>query len=86
MPGHWQVSPPRTGFPQTGGSAIPWVVSDAYDANANPQNWGYVDFRHFRKAVSVMADGHTALFTPSQLRDMRHWSNKATRADWNFTP
>lgn len=86
LPGYYEVLPPRTGFPLTGGSAQPWSASNNFDKTKAPQTWGCVDFRYGNRAVSAMADGHVELLSIEKLRDMRRWANHAGRADWNFTP
>ncbi len=86
LPGSFRVTPPRAGFPLTGGSAPPWVASNTFNPDANPADFGMVDFRHFGKAVSLMFDGHADAYNPKQLRDMRRWANKADTYDWNFQP
>lgn len=85
VPGFWEVVPPRSGYP-TNSDSVTWVTGNKFIADSNPRDWGFVDARHNGKAVTVMADGHVQMRTLEQLRDMRVWANKATRADWVFTP
>ena len=59
----------------------------AWDSSLPAHDFGYLDLRHRAKAVTAMFDGHAqTLGLPTgrheQLRDMRHWSNWATRATW----
>jgi hypothetical protein len=44
--------------------------------------YGWLDLRHFDKAVVTHFDGHVESLTNPQLRDMRRWSDQADRADW----
>lgn len=85
VPGFWEIVPPRAGYP-TNSEAVAWVPSNKFDANTNPKNWGFMDFRHNSKAATVMMDGHVELLNIEQLRDMRRWANGARRPDWNFNP
>jgi prepilin-type N-terminal cleavage/methylation domain-containing protein/prepilin-type processing-associated H-X9-DG protein len=98
-PGYYAVTPPRA-FPTgrggsgssltlaqttwTPGANSAWVTDDKFNANKPPSSWGMVDFRHSGKAVTGMIDGHAKTQNPDQLRDMRKWSNKADKRDWNF--
>jgi prepilin-type N-terminal cleavage/methylation domain-containing protein/prepilin-type processing-associated H-X9-DG protein len=61
---------------------------DAYeDGGADPGlNSGFVAMRHGGKAVAAMVDGHGQEMGWDALRDMRHWADGATRADWTLTP
>ena len=97
VPGYWEVYPPKTGYPVSGGAptatAFPWIASNIFDPKSDPKNWGMVDFRHnggrsgrsgAPSTVTAMVDGHVEMQTVSQLRDMRKWANKADKPDWNF--
>ena len=42
--------------------------------------------RHKNKGVTVMTDGHVEMMGLTELRDMRRWSNKADRANYNYRP
>ncbi len=92
VPGYYELRPPRpspygqlSGGPG-GGRSPAWSTSDNYNAALSPETWGFLDFRHFKKAVVGMADGHVEAMQIEPLRDMRRWSNYATKADWNYTP
>lgn len=85
VPGFWEVRPPRAGYP-TISATVQWVTSNKFDERTNPANWGFVHPRYNAKSVTVMADGHVAMQTLEQLRDMRKWANKADRPDWTFRP
>jgi prepilin-type N-terminal cleavage/methylation domain-containing protein len=77
-PGYFEVRPPRL----TG----PVWESKAYDPKQPGPSHGFVDFRHDGKAVIATFDGGAKLATEDELRDMRMWSNQASRAgDANFT-
>ena len=83
VPGYWEITPPKGDYP--GQSRITWNPSNKFDDLVNPSAWGFVHPRHFDRAVTAMADGHVSNYTLREPRDMRRWSNKATRPDWNFS-
>lgn len=85
VPGFWEVAPPRSGYP-TNSTVVAWNASDKFNPNTDPKTWGFVDARHFDKAVTGMVDGHVETQGLTQLRDMRKWANKADRPDWTFRP
>jgi prepilin-type N-terminal cleavage/methylation domain-containing protein len=91
-PGYWLVTPPRPHPRERGGASSPytlggaWNASNWYNPRSAPSTWGMVEPRWFRKAVTVMVDGHVEMQSLEDLRDMRKWSNFATRPDWNFQP
>jgi prepilin-type N-terminal cleavage/methylation domain-containing protein len=101
VPGYQAITPPKA-FPRgRGGSAAgltltgatwnattpsPWVTENKFDATKAPSSWGMMDFRHEGKAVTGMIDGHAKTQSVEQMRDMRKWSNKANKADWDFVP
>ncbi len=92
VPGYWEIIPPR-GTPSVGVShgtpqtTTGWLSpSDRFDSKAAPANWGFVDFRHNGKAVVVFTDGHVNTMNVKDMRDMRRWSNRADRFDYNYTP
>lgn len=66
----------------TQGQGMQW--ESTYDGqSALPgANSGFVSLRHSGKAVTAMFDGHAESMGWEALRDMRHWSDKATSADW----
>ena len=92
VPGYYELRPPRPSpFGQRsggngGGRSTPWNASNAYNAALPPETWGFIDFRHFKKSIVGFADGHVEAMEIETLRDMRRWSNRATKADWNYTP
>jgi len=90
VPGSWEIVPPRAGYP-TNSEVINrawngWNPSNRFQEKTDPRTWGFVHPRWSNRAVTAMADGHVSMATLEQLRDMRRWSNKADRPDWNFTP
>jgi prepilin-type N-terminal cleavage/methylation domain-containing protein len=89
-PGYWLVTPPKPHPRERGAGAYTlgggWATSNTYNAAQAPSTWGMVEPRHFNKAATGMFDGHVAMQSLEQLRDMRKWSNYAKTADWNFTP
>ncbi len=76
--GFFRVEPPRF----TAAAGLRWDVS--YDAAAQSvgNNSGFVSLRHFNKAVTGMLDAHAEMMGWEDMKDMRHWSDKATGADW----
>ena len=54
--------------------------------HAPPTDHGFISLRHGGEAISARMDGSVESMTESQLLDMRHWANGATRADWTLTP
>jgi prepilin-type N-terminal cleavage/methylation domain-containing protein len=91
-PGYWMITPPRAHPRNRGynGAAFSlgggWVTSNNFDPRQSVANWGMMDFRHFKKAVTVSFDGHVEMQSVEDLRDMMKWCNWATKPDWNFTP
>jgi len=92
VPGYYELRPPRPSpYGQrsagNGGGRTPaWNASNKYNPRLSPESWGFLDFRHFEKAIVGFADGHVEALEIEPLRDMRRWSNYATRADWNYVP
>ncbi len=76
VPGFHIVKPPSFDKPL-------WP-SGEFDATSPVNAWGFMDFRYSRRAVAAYFDGHSQVHTPDDLRDMRKWSNQATRADWTI--
>lgn len=50
--------------------------------NLLPGEYGHISPRYFGEAVIGFMDGHVGSLNPDQLRDMRHWANRATHEDW----
>ena len=76
MEGYFYARPPVLG-------PFQWN-SGAYDPAVASSQFGFVDFRHNKKAVCAFIDGHSALLGIDELRDMRHWAPKAETADYNL--
>jgi prepilin-type processing-associated H-X9-DG protein len=53
----------------------------AWNSDASPEAFGYVDCRYNGRAVTAMLDGHVELMDFDGLEDMRHWSNQASEAN-----
>ncbi len=68
----------------TGGMTSGWTGNDAWDESKSAETWGYLHFRHGKKAVVALFDGHCEAKGIPDLRDMRWWSNYATSADWTW--
>jgi hypothetical protein len=71
-PGYFEVRPPRL--------IGPIWTDKAYDPQKPGSSHGFVDFRHDGKAVIATFDGGAKLASEEELRDMRLWSNQASRA------
>lgn len=59
-----------------------WTAS--YSTDDPPGVHGNLHARHGKKAVIGAIDGHGQLASPTELEDMRWWSNGATRPDWTL--
>lgn len=55
-----------------------------YVPGMDPAKHGNVDLRWRERAVCAMFDGHAEQLGAVELRDMRRWSNDATRPDWHL--
>jgi hypothetical protein len=51
-----------------------------------PDDHGHIHPRFAGQAVAAFLDGHGDTKSLDDLRDMRFWADKATRADWTLTP
>lgn len=78
--GHFRVRSPV--LLESAGSR--WV--DEYRASTPPEELGFCSPRFHGKAVAAFVDGHVGVMTDRALRDMRHWSNGAERADEGLAP
>ncbi len=58
----------------------------AYVPDSDPETTGYVDPRHFNKAVTAMVDGHADAYSLRELDDMTRWANGAGSATWTLRP
>ncbi|HWB19124.1 MAG TPA: prepilin-type N-terminal cleavage/methylation domain-containing protein [Phycisphaerales bacterium] len=61
-----------------------WV--DHFNEADPPADFGYVSPRYDGNAVTGFLDGHTGQLNQTQLKDMRHWADGATKEDWVLTP
>jgi prepilin-type N-terminal cleavage/methylation domain-containing protein/prepilin-type processing-associated H-X9-DG protein len=87
VPGSHKIEAPRINGPQ-GAMILPYGQANVtWDPQRAASDFGYLDLRHQGKAVTAMFDGHATVMglVPgkyTQLRDMQHWSNWATRPTW----
>jgi len=61
--------------------------SSKWDSELAANSFGFVDLRWDNQAVTVMLDGSVKMMNEEDLRDMRHWSNQAEKAndpDWTL--
>jgi prepilin-type N-terminal cleavage/methylation domain-containing protein len=88
VPGHHMILPPSIGsISSSSMSGYAWrSPSNLFRPDTHPDTWGFLDGRWKGKIVSGYADGHVEMNTIEQLRDMRKWSNRATRNNWVPTP
>lgn len=87
VPGFWEIVPPQplpSVTPSSGptsstpqGAAITWVNTPEFVKESDPKSYGFVDFRHFKKAVTSFVDGHVEALPIRKMRDMRLWSWRA---------
>lgn len=75
MNGYSYVNPPTLGVDSPICQA--WGSPDGWDANADPTNFGFVDFRYENKAVCAFLDGSVRMCTVKELSDMRVWTPSA---------
>ncbi len=73
VPGYYEVSSPNL-------LERRWTF--AYSESDPPAVHGNVDARYDGKAITGSLDGHAGLLSPTELDDMRRWSNQATEAGW----
>ena len=89
-PGYWQVLSPAPSPYGRGslGSAYQlangWVTSNTFDKTAPASNWGMLDMRWSKKAVTAMFDASVKMQGLDDLRDMTKWANVADSANWTF--
>lgn len=76
--GYYQVTPPYLQTRQWAG---------IFTGALTPSQWGFVAPRmNNRRAVAALLDGHAENYDLAKTQDMRHWCNRAERADWTLTP
>lgn len=71
--GNFKVTPPKM-------QGLNWRAG-AFDPDADPTSFGYVDLRHNGRAICAFLDGSVRLLDIEELRDMRHWSKTASNND-----
>lgn len=71
--GYFEVRPPNI-------TATEWSGA-RFEPEEPASDFGFVDFRWDGKAVVAMLGGNVELMDEEELRDMRHWSNQAARAN-----
>lgn len=81
LPGSWEICAPRQPS-GTNSTVVTWNPNNNFRDQTAPETWGFVHPRWNKKAVTVMGDGHVAMQSLEQLRDMRKWSNLADRPDY----
>lgn len=79
-PGWFRVDAPVV-LNEDGRNAVFWATP-YWEPEGAPPAYGWLDLRHFDKAITTNFDGHCESLTNRQLRDMRRWSNQADRANW----
>jgi len=93
LPGYYKVLAPQrvpNGIGATTASGGGWGTvngnneNNTWDAKKAPSYFGYIDCRHFSKAVVSHMDGHAEVMSLTQLRDMTRWSNFASDRDWTW--
>lgn len=77
VPGYFRADAPRDFLAR-------WTATGSDQSSpSTPSQFGHIHYRHASgKAAVVYLDGHGELKTFAQLRDMRLWADRATRADW----
>ncbi|MEX2220152.1 MAG: prepilin-type N-terminal cleavage/methylation domain-containing protein [Phycisphaerales bacterium] len=73
--GYFKVVAPTKAFEY---SATGWTPAP-FEEGGDPAAWGYTHPRFDGKGPGAMLDGHTEMLGMDRLRDMRHWSNEASR-------
>lgn len=78
--GYFRVRSPRLAEGQ------PERWGEEWNASASPESFGHLSLRWGRTAVAGFVDGHVGVMGERDLRDMRHWSNRATKPDSALAP
>lgn len=71
--------------PMGGGAPRRWS-DEPYSPDSSPFDYGGIHARYDGSVLTGMADGHVAMRSPEELRDMQHWSADAQRdgdPDWS---
>lgn len=61
--------------------SLKWQSPENWTPNANPMNYGWVDFRYDGKAVAAFLDGTVRMCDAEELSDMRLWTHAAADAN-----
>lgn len=80
VPGWYRVDAPVV-LNEDGREAVFWGTP-YWDPEGAPEEYGWLDLRHFDKGIATHFDGHVESLTSRQFHDMRRWSNQADRANW----
>lgn len=72
--GYWRIGSPSAGWPSANLAGVPAAI--AQDAA-----YGWLAYRWDGRATVAYLDGHVALQSCAELRDMRLWSDIARRTD-----
>ena len=75
--GYYQVTPLDASEPANGRRTI--------RPHSRPISGAVVPRLSHQRAVAAILDGHVEKFDLKQMQDMRHWCNRADRADWTLT-
>lgn len=95
LPGYYKVLPPQRipdGIGATAAGGLGWGTGNGssedntWDPRKPPSRWGFIDARHFSKAVVGAFDCHVEMMKLEDLRDMTRWSNFASDRDWTWRP
>lgn len=62
-----------------------WTTEEPTETT-EPGTTGNVSFRHNKRAVASMLDGHCETLDWLQMQDMRRWSPQADAPDWTLEP
>jgi prepilin-type N-terminal cleavage/methylation domain-containing protein len=85
VPGRHRIEGPWRASREPGQVPIftPWAAPEGpFDPGRTPTTYGHLDFRHFKRVLITTFDGHVEPLGIEDMRDMRRWSNKATKPDW----
>jgi len=55
----------------------------SWDKSSDPEDSGFMDFRHFDQMISIKMDGSVRYVNQEAAADMRNWANEATWFGWN---
>lgn len=61
--------------------SLKWQSPDNWTQEADPMNYGWVDFRYDGKAVAAFLDGTVRMCDAEELSDMRLWTRAAADAN-----